>query len=142
MFLARRMAHETLVHRADAAAAVGTEFTADAEVALDALDEWTELGSLPQIFEVHPEHRELLGPGRTLHLHAPDTAGGGGVAVDLTGDTIVWRRAHERAAVAVRGPPTGLLLVVYRRRPPRGAGIEILGDGPLLDFWLERVGSG
>jgi hypothetical protein len=143
MFLARRMARETLVHRADAAAAVGTEFTADAEVALDALDEWMELGSLPQIFEVHPEHRELLGPGRTRHLHAPDTGPEAAEwLVDLTGDTIVWRRAHERAAVAVRGPPTGLLLVVYRRRPARGGGIEILGDGPLLDFWLERVGFG
>ena len=36
--------------------------------------------------------------------------------IDLTGDTIVWRHAHEEAAVTVRGPLTGLLLVVYRRR--------------------------
>jgi uncharacterized protein (TIGR03083 family) len=143
-FFARRMAHETLVHRADAAAAAGTEFTADDEVALDALDEWMELGSLPQMFEFHPELRELLGPGRTLHLHATDTAPETSAEwlVDLTGDTIAWRRAHERAAVAVRGPLTGLLLVVYRRRPARSEGIEILGDGQLLDFWLERVGFG
>ncbi|MGH3980285.1 MAG: maleylpyruvate isomerase N-terminal domain-containing protein, partial [Pseudonocardiaceae bacterium] len=73
-FLARRFAHETLIHRADATLAVGAEFTVDEEVALDALDEWMELGSLPQIFEVHPEKRELLGPGRTLHFHATDTA--------------------------------------------------------------------
>ena len=36
--------------------------------------------------------------------------------IDLTGDTIVWRHAHEEAAVTVRGPLAGLLLVVYRRR--------------------------
>jgi uncharacterized protein (TIGR03083 family) len=143
-FFARRMAHETLIHRADAAAAVGVEFTADEEVAVDALDEWMELGSLPQMLEYRPELRELLGPGHTLHLHATDTAPEAAAEwlVDLTGDTLAWRRAHERAAVAVRGPLTGLLLVVYRRRPARGEGIEILGDEKLLDVWLERVGFG
>jgi uncharacterized protein (TIGR03083 family) len=143
-FFARRMAHETLVHRADAAAAAGAEFTADHEVALDAFDEWMELGSLPMMFEFHPEQRELLGPGRTLHFHATDTPPEVAAEwlVDLTGDTLAWRRSHERAAVAVRGPLTGLLLVVYRRRPARSDGIEVLGDGELLDFWLERVGFG
>jgi hypothetical protein len=138
------MAHETVVHRADAASAVGAEFTVDVEVALDTLDEWMELGSLPEIFEVHPEQRELLGPGRTLHLHATDT--GPEVAadwlIDLTGDAIAWRRTHEKAAVAVRGPLTDLLLIVYRRRPARSEGVEILGDARLLDFWLERVSFG
>jgi len=65
---------ETLIHRADATLAVGAELTVDQEVALDALDEWMELGSLPMHFEVRPWMRELLGPGRTLHFHATDTA--------------------------------------------------------------------
>ncbi|MGQ0775738.1 MAG: hypothetical protein ACT4NY_15190 [Pseudonocardiales bacterium] len=88
-------------------------------------------------------------PGRTLHLHATDTAPEAAAPeaaaewlVDLTGDTIVWRRAHEKAAVTVRGPLIDLLLVVYRRRPARSEGIEILGDGQLLDFWLERISFG
>jgi len=34
---------------------------------------------------------------------------------------------------------TDLLLIVYKRRPPRGDGIEVFGDTALLDFWLERV---
>lgn len=38
--------------------------------------------------------------------------------VDLTGDAIVWRRAHEQSAVAVRGPLTGLFLVIYQLMPP------------------------
>lgn len=74
VFWARRFTHETVIHRADATLAVGAKFTVGEEVALDALDEWMELGSLPQLFEVHPEKRELLGPGRTLHFHATDTA--------------------------------------------------------------------
>ncbi|MGH3915009.1 MAG: maleylpyruvate isomerase family mycothiol-dependent enzyme [Pseudonocardiaceae bacterium] len=143
-FLARRMAHETVIHRADVVLALDAEFSVDEEVALDALDEWMELGALPQMFEFHPEKRELLGPGRTLHLHATDTAPEAAAEwlIDLTGDAIAWRHAHEKAAVAVRGPLTDLLLIVYRRRPARSEGIEVLGDGQFLDFWLERVSFG
>lgn len=143
-FYARRFAHETLIHRADATLALGAEFTLDEDVAVDAIDEWMELGSLPMHFEVHPWMRELLGPGRTLHVHATDTAPAVAAewVIDLTGDTIVWRRAHEKSAVAVRGPLTDLLLVIYQRRSARSEGVEILGDEQLLDFWLERVGFG
>lgn len=137
-FWARRFAHETLIHRADAFLAVGAEFTADEEVALDALDEWMELGSLPMMSELHPRRRELPGPGRTLHLHATDTEAEW--LVDLTGEAMAWRNTHEKAAVAVRGPLLELLLLVYRRRPARGADLEIFGDADLLDFWLDRVG--
>ncbi|MBO4207453.1 maleylpyruvate isomerase family mycothiol-dependent enzyme [Micromonospora echinofusca] len=137
-FWARRFAHETLIHRADAVLALGAEFTVAHEVAVDALDEWMELGSLPQMFDFYPERRELLGPGRTLHLHATDTLPESGAEwlVDLTGDRLAWRRAHEKAAVAVRGPVTELLLVVYGRRSVDDAAVEVLGDRALLDFWL------
>lgn len=43
---------------------------------------------------------------------------------------------------AVRGPLIDLLLVIYKRRPARGEGIEILGDVQFLDFWLERISFG
>ncbi|MGR6319760.1 maleylpyruvate isomerase family mycothiol-dependent enzyme [Micromonospora soli] len=143
-FWARRFAHETLLHRADAALALGVDFAVDPAVAVDALDEWMELGSLPQMFDFHPHRRELLGPGRTLHLHATDlpAAAGAEWLVDLTGDTLAWRRAHEKAAVAVRGPVSELLLLVYGRRPVDTAVVEVLGDAKLLDFWLERVAFG
>ena len=62
--------------------------------------------------------------------------------VDLTGDAITWRRAHEKAAVAVRAPLTDLLLLIYKRRPASGEGIQVFGDADLLDFWLERVSFG
>jgi hypothetical protein len=44
--------------------------------------------------------------------------------------------------VAVRGPLTDLLLVIYKRRSARGDNIEVFGDAALLDFWLERVSFG
>jgi len=143
-FYARRFTHETLIHRADATLALSSAFSVAPEVALDAIDEWLELGALPMHFEVHPQTRELLGPGRTVHLHATDTSPRASAewVIDLTGDTIAWRRAHEKAAVAVRGPLTELLLVVYKRLAVRGGDIQILGDAQLLDFWLERVSFG
>jgi uncharacterized protein (TIGR03083 family) len=143
-FYARRFTHETALHRADATLALGAEYTLDQAVALDAIDEWMELSALPMHFEVHPQTRELLGPGRTLHFHAtgtpPDLAAEW--VVDLTGDTIVWRRAHEKAAVAVRGPLTDLLLVIYHRRPAQSENIQIFGDAALLDFYLARTSFG
>ena len=42
-FYARRFTHETLIHRADATLAIGAEYKADTDVALDAIDEWMEL---------------------------------------------------------------------------------------------------
>jgi hypothetical protein len=86
--------------------------------------------------------RELLGPDRTVHLHATDTDAElhAEWVLDLTGEAITWRRAHEKSAVAVRGPITELLLMIYRRRAP--AGLDVLGDAALLEFWLERVPFG
>ncbi len=143
-FYARRFAHETAIHRADAMLGLGLPFAIDLAVAVDGIDEWMELGSLPMHFDVHPWMRELLGPGRTLHFHATDTPPDLGAewVVDLTGDALAWRRAHEKAAVAVRGPVTDLLLLIYKRRATDIDAVEIFGDRQLLDFWLERVSFG
>lgn len=141
-FFARRFAHETAIHRADVTLPLGKPFELAPEVAADAIDEWMELGSLPFHFEVHPQMRELLGPGRTVHLHATDTDAAlhAEWVLDLTGGVITWRRAHEKSAVAVRGPVTDLLLMIYRRRAPDG--LEMFGDAALVNFWLERVAFG
>ncbi|MEV4925920.1 maleylpyruvate isomerase family mycothiol-dependent enzyme [Streptomyces roseoverticillatus] len=143
-FWARRMTHETAVHRADAALTARADYRLDEEVALDALDEWMTFASYAEAAETPPGAPALLGPGRTLHFHATGSAPGttaGEWLVDLTGDTARWSRAHAKAAVAVRGSLTDLVLFVYRRPTPSGTGgVEILGDEPLLDLWLERSG--
>jgi uncharacterized protein (TIGR03083 family) len=139
-FWARRFAHETLIHRADAALATGTRFTVAAPVALDAVEEWLELDSLPVHFEYRPAKRELLGPGRTLGFEASDSTAAW--VVDLTGDVISWRCGPEPVAVTVRGAVTDLLLTLYRRRPIERPGLEISGDRELLRFWLGQVAFG
>ncbi|MGP3979079.1 maleylpyruvate isomerase N-terminal domain-containing protein [Streptomyces sp. 8N114] len=147
-FWARRMTHETVVHRADVAFAVGggARYEVAEEVALDALDEWMEYGVLPEATDTPPGGPPLLGPGRTVHLHATDVSGGAGDSargewlVDLSGETPVWRHGHEKAAVALRGPLTDLLLRTYGR-PPRAEGaVEVFGDAELLELWLTRSG--
>jgi uncharacterized protein (TIGR03083 family) len=141
-FYARRFAHETLVHRADATLPLGGRFEVDPDVAVDALDEWMELGSLPMHLDRDPRFRELLGPGRTIRLHATDTGSAPDWFVDLTGDVIAWRKSADAAAVTVDAPVAALLLVIYGRLTPDAAGAVVSGERELLDFWLERVGFG
>jgi hypothetical protein len=50
--------------------------------------------------------------------------------------------APTRRPPSLCAPLTDLLLVIYRRRPVHGEGIDIPGDEQLLDFWLERVNVG
>ena len=72
----------------------------------------------------HDEAKELRGPGRSIHLHATDTAPelNAEWLVELTEDVLVWRRGHEKATVALRGPLTAVLLAFYRRLPLDSAG--------------------
>ena len=139
-FWARRFANETLVHRADATLAAGAEFVVAPEVAEEGIDEWMELDAMPQHFELKPQKRELLGPGRTLAFEATDAEASW--FVDLTGPVINWRRRTGPGAVTLRGALTDLLLVIYRRKAVPGPGIDVLGDYTLLDFWLGHVAFG
>ncbi|MEV0599504.1 maleylpyruvate isomerase family mycothiol-dependent enzyme [Streptomyces sp. NPDC050315] len=144
-FWARRAVHETVIHRADAAIAANVPYALAPEVAADTLEEWLEIGSLPQTMERRPELARLLGPGRTIHLHATDTdldQGGGEWLIDLTGEAITWRRGHEKAAVALRGPMRDLLLVFYRRLSVEDGDVAVIGDRALMDEWLELVSFG
>lgn len=136
VFWARRMTHETALHRADAVLAAGGTYALDEEIARDALDEWMGFHEVEEIAEDQPGAPALLGPGRTLHFHATDATAEW--FVDLTGKAPVWRHAHEKAAVAVRGTLTDLVLFLYGR-PAVAGGVETLGDRRLLDIWLERT---
>ncbi|MFE1776443.1 maleylpyruvate isomerase family mycothiol-dependent enzyme [Streptomyces sp. NPDC059008] len=138
-FWARRMAHETVIHRADAALAAGTGFEVPQEVAADCLEEWLQICELPVVADHFAERGEgLFGAGRSIHLHATDTPPELNAEwfLDLTGERLTHRRAHEKAAVALRGPLTDVLRVVYRRLPADSDRVEVLGDRALLERWL------
>ncbi|GHH22306.1 maleylpyruvate isomerase family mycothiol-dependent enzyme [Streptomyces rubradiris] len=143
-FWARRVTHEITVHRADATLAAGLPYEVAPDIAADALDEWLEVVRWVQRNAADERTRELRGPSRSLHLHATDAdpALNAEWLIELGPDGVRWRRGHEKATVALRGPLTSVLLAFYRRLPLDGPGLEVLGDRELLEFWLERATFG
>jgi uncharacterized protein (TIGR03083 family) len=140
-FWIRRMAHETLVHRADAQLAAGAEPepVIDAEVAADAIDEWLMLLTGGFAGDAG-ERTKALPAGAALHIHATD----GGL-----GSSGEWMIRHEAAGLtlepghgkgdaAVTGPAASLLLVLMRRRPVSDPAVTVYGDSAVVDGWLAR----
>ncbi|MFI6012997.1 maleylpyruvate isomerase family mycothiol-dependent enzyme [Streptomyces sp. NPDC051243] len=143
-FWARRMTHEITVHRADATLAAGLPYEVAPDVAADAIDEWLEIVEWAQRTLPDDPARELRRPGASIHLHATDNTPEVNAEwyVDLTGEVVTWRRDHEKATVALRGPLTAVLLAFYRRLPLDSPELEVLGERELLEFWLERATFG
>lgn len=140
-FWARRMTHETTVHRADAELALGRTYTLDADLAADAISEWLSVLCSPQSVQYWPELAELRGEGQILHLHSTDSGLGeaGEWIVRRTPSGPEWEHGHMKGDVAVRGLVVDLLLVLMRRVPPGEAPITVLGEAGVLKHWLEHT---
>ena len=134
-FWLRRWLHEVTVHRADAALALGRKFDLPPELAADAVSEWIDLVASRKSAPA-PVDR-----GQKLHLHAAETALGptGEWTIVHDDDGVWWSHNHEKGDVAVRGPVTGLLLALTRRRTAADLGVDVLGDADVWDRWLERT---
>ncbi|MDK0519233.1 maleylpyruvate isomerase family mycothiol-dependent enzyme [Streptomyces sp. ML-6] len=139
-FWARRMAHETIVHHADAALTAKTGYEVPPALAADTIEEWLEIVAFVRSMG-DPEAAELTGAGRSIHLHATDVPDAEWL-IEFGEDGFTWRRAHEKATVALRGTLTDVMLVFNRRLGPDSDRVEVLGDAELLDFWLERAAFG
>jgi uncharacterized protein (TIGR03083 family) len=136
-FWARRMAHETAVHTADAEITVGREPRFEPDLAADGIDEW--LGLMSGLPGSDPDPRaSALPDGAVLHVHATDEGldGTGEWLVRREGSAVTVQPGHGRGDVALRGPAGRLLLVLVRRVPPDDAQVEVLGDPALLTAWL------
>lgn len=135
-FWFRRMAHETVVHRADAEAAAAGPAAAPsrvepAELAADGIDE------LLAILELQSRGGRRPQLSGSYHFHTTDVPGEWVVIFDGDGATI--RREHAKADVAVRGPASDLELFLYNRRGPDG--LETFGDPAALAAWTEHIRS-
>jgi uncharacterized protein (TIGR03083 family) len=130
----RRMAHETLVHGADAQLAAGAEPAIQAEVAADAIDEWLMLltGGLGD------DRTKALPAGAGLHIHATDDGlGGRGEWMIRHGaDGLTVATGHDKGDAALTGPAASLLLVLMRRRPVSDPAVTVYGDSAVVDGWL------
>ena len=132
-FWYRRMAHETVVHRADAESAAagrpGTSHVEPAELAADGIDEFLDFLTLRARGGRPP------GLSGSYHFHTTDVPGEWVVVFD--GDDVIVRREHAKADVAVRGPASDLELFLYSRR---GAdGLDTFGDPAALAAWTEHI---
>jgi uncharacterized protein (TIGR03083 family) len=135
-FWARRMAHETAVHRADAEIATGRAPVLDGDIAVDGIDEW--LGFDDTADGGLEAWTDALAEGQVLHLHATDGGldGAGEWLIRRAGGHITVEHGHGKGDAAVRGPASAMLLVLVRRMSPDDAPVQLIGDRGVLDRWL------
>jgi uncharacterized protein (TIGR03083 family) len=131
-FWARRMAHETAVHRADVELAAGLDPAIEPDIAADGIDEWLS----PHF--ASDQRVDGLPAGGVLHIHATDgdLGEGGEWLVRREGSGLIVEHGHGKGDVALRGPAGRLLLVLLRRIPPDDPQVQVLGDPAVLSGWL------
>jgi uncharacterized protein (TIGR03083 family) len=122
-FAARRMAHETAVHRFDAQMAIAKPEPVDPPaLAADGIEEiFVMVGAWPD---------SGRGNGETLHLHSAE---GNEWLITMNPDGLEIRREHAKGDLALKGAVSDLELLLYDR-PPIGE-VERFGDDGVLDAW-------
>lgn len=131
-FWARRQAHETAIHGADAAASVGEVPDIDADFALDGVAE------LLEGFYGRPGGRLRADPPVTLRVAPTDAATTW--LIDLRPDTrTITRDGAGSADCTLRGRSADLYLMLWNRRP--AVPVDIAGDDAAVELWqrLARV---
>ncbi len=134
----RRRLHEVVVHRADAALALGADFGLTPDLAADALSEWLDLAvPLTGRSSAPPP----LGTGQTVHLHATDAGLGaaGEWSISAGPAGVTWSHEHGKGTVALRGSATELLLAAMRRVPLADTDIAVFGDGAVWQHWVDHT---
>ena len=140
-FWARRQAHETAMHRADAESATGVLPAYPAEFAADGIDEL------------------IMGFGRRAKYRPATDADGGRLRVVAADTGAAWSiDAHEGrmqprredgeeqaadgasgAACTVSGPASGVYLFLWHRADAARAGVTVTGNPGLLESWQSSV---
>ena len=128
-FWARRQAHETAVHRADAQSAVGDIDPVPAAFAADGVDE------LLMCFFSRPRNRVRAEATRTLQVTTTDADAAWTVHIGPDGARA--ERGVASADCTLAGPASDLYLALWNRRGLEDLTVE--GDRSLLDLWRERA---
>jgi uncharacterized protein (TIGR03083 family) len=124
-FWARRMAHESSVHRFDAQAAHGVMQPIDAELATDGIDEMID-AIAPRVYA----RDNLAGPTGTVRLQSTDHESWN---LQLEPDGPRRIDVVSQPDVVASGTSSALLLAAYARIP--WTSLEVSGDASLLDRW-------
>ncbi|WP_407107745.1 maleylpyruvate isomerase family mycothiol-dependent enzyme [Rhodococcus aetherivorans] len=146
-FWVRRMAVETALHRIDAELAAGEGTTpVDTTLAVEGIDElfgvllpFRALGGAGALGEAGSAGWPA-GSGKTMHLHATDpalAAGEGEWLITFDADEPSVVHTHAEGDVAVRGPASDLLLLLWNRASLDR--FDVFGDAALLTRWRDEV---
>jgi uncharacterized protein (TIGR03083 family) len=133
-FWARRQAHETAIHRADADSASGVRPEYDPDFAADGIDE------LITGFGQRRKYRPSADQNGGMRVRATDT--GHGWYVGAEGGRLQTRReppGSDPASCTVVGPASGVYLFLWNRSDAAQAGVTISGDAGFLDLWQSSV---
>lgn len=129
-FWARRMTHESLIHRYDAERAHEVATTIDIDLAVDGIDEVFD-AIAPRMLG----RRTVPGLDGTLRLVASDADGQW--SAKLAPDSISVTRGPGGGDLTVRGRTADLLLLLYNRGDC--AECELTGAQELLTVWRDHV---
>lgn len=133
-FWARRQAHETAIHRADADSASGATPAYAADFASDGIDE------LIMGFGRRLKYQPTADGGVRLRVLSTDT--GDAWLVEVQDGRLQPRRdadGSEEAGCTVSGPASGLYLYLWNRADAARAGVTVTGDPGLLSAWQASV---
>jgi uncharacterized protein (TIGR03083 family) len=137
-FWTRRLTHETVVHRADAALATGAPYDVDADLAADGISEGLDLVAVFSRIE-HPalDRTALRGTGETLLFRAtgPDL----GWLARRTPSGVEVSQSRGDADVVVEGRVADLLLALTGRIAADDPRVTVSGDAGLFRHWLENT---
>jgi uncharacterized protein (TIGR03083 family) len=128
-FWARRMAHESSVHRFDAQAAHGVVQPIDAELAEDGVDELIDVIA-PRVYL----RDDLTGPTGTITMVSSEN---GTWHLQLEPHAITRVDPLKKPDVTVHGTTSALLLALYSRVP--WTALETSGDIDLLTAWTKAL---
>jgi uncharacterized protein (TIGR03083 family) len=131
-FWARRQAHETAIHRADADSALGHRPEYAPDFAADGIDE------LIMGFGQRRKYRPQAETDGSLQVRTTDT--GHAWHVGTGAGRIHARREHDGpASCTVTGPASGIYLFLWNRSDAAQADVTISGDTGFLDLWQSSV---
>jgi uncharacterized protein (TIGR03083 family) len=132
-FWARRQAHETAIHRADAESASGRRPDYAPDFATDGIDE------LIMGFGQRRKYRPSAGPDGSMQVRTTDTGHAWHVGPE-DGRIRARRGAGDpHPACTVTGPASGLYLFLWNRGDAAQAGVTISGDAAFLSSWQSSV---
>ena len=132
-FWARRQAHETAIHRADAESAAGKRPDYPPGFAADGIDE------LVMGFGARRKYRPSSSGEGQIQITAADT-GDAWYLSATDGRIQAYRgRSPGPGQNVVIGPAAGLYLFLWNRSEADPAGVAISGDGSVLAAWRSSV---